>query len=63
MISHKERLPFWLKILGCCVRRIPNFYKFKQGVVMASKLFIAGRGYNTVIKFDLGQKILLNLDD
>jgi len=65
MVSHKrfDRLPLWLKILGFCIRSIPNFYKFKQGVVLASKYVTDKKGYKTIVKFDLGQKILLNLDD
>jgi len=58
-----EFIPFWLKLLGQLSRNIPNFYKIKDKLMWILMPKVRGKNYRTIIRYDLGQKILLHLDD
>jgi len=61
--GNNELIPFWLKSLGGLSRNIPNFYKIKEKLMWILMPIIRGKNYRTVIKYDLGQRIYLHLDD
>jgi len=55
--------PVWLKTIGKISRTLPNYPKLKWGLMLVFKNKIKGKNYRTIIRYDLGQKIILNLDD
>ena len=61
--NEHESIPFWLKSMGRLSRSIPNLYKVKEKLMWILMPKIRSKGYKTIIKYDLGQKIFLNLDD
>jgi FkbM family methyltransferase len=55
--------PVWLKTIGKISRALPNYPKLKWGLMLIFKNKIEGKNYRTIVRYDLGQKIVLNLDD
>lgn len=61
--SNYNNLPPWVETIGKISRIIPNVYRLKYKILMILINKIRGKNYRTIIKYDLGQKIILNLDD
>jgi len=58
-----KQIPFLIENLGKLSRHIPNFLNLRGKLMWILMPKIRGRNFKTIIRYDLGQKISLDLDD